>query len=201
MADEGENHALDWFGWVFLILIIYGIFIRVAPGLERFLERVQNGTAPDFLVLLHNGLLFFLDILLVISIAGVTFVLFKMARLRRKKLEAILKIETSPPEQSELRWQRILNLASSPNESDWKVAIIEADNILEEMVETMGYAGDSLGEKMKSIEKSDFTTLDDAWEAHKARNRIAHSSEHITQRETKRILSLYEKVFREFEYI
>jgi len=200
MAEE-ENHALDWFGWVFIILFLYGVLVRVAPYFGSILERIQNGTAPDFLITIHSVITFILDSMLVISIAGIVFVLLKMAGLRRKKLEAILKIETTPKDQADLRWERILKLVSSNNSSDWKVAIIEADAILEEMIRTMGYSGDSLGEKLKSIEKSDFTTLDDAWEAHKFRNRIAHSGEKITQRETKRIITLYEKVFREFEYI
>lgn len=201
MADEGENHSLDWFGWAFLLLLLYGVLTRLLPSLQNLIERIQDGTAPAALVIANNIVLFILDILLVIAIAGITFVLFKMARLRKKKIEALLKIETTPVDGNEKRWQRILELASSQNSSDWKVAIIEADTILDGMVTTMGFAGDTLGEKLKNIEKSDFTTLDEAWEAHKFRNKIAHSDEPITQREAHRIVALYGQVFQEFEYI
>jgi len=72
-----------------------------------------------------------------------------------------------------------------------------------EMVTNMGYHGDSLGEKLKSVEKSDFTTLDLAWEAHAIRNRIAHEGAAfaLTEREAQRVMKLYEDVFREFHYI
>lgn len=105
--------------------------------------------------------------------------------------------------QNEVRWNFIQEKLNSDNESDWRVAIIEADTILEEIVSTMNVSGGSLGEKMKLIEKSDFTTLDDAWEAHKTRNRVAHDGNAVplSLREVKRIIGLYEKVFREFEYI
>ena len=101
------------------------------------------------------------------------------------------------------RWENILVKLKSENEADWKVAILEADSILEEIVKTMGIEGESLGEKMKKIEKSDFLTIDDAWEAHKGRNKVAHDSINVplSRREAERILRHYEKVFQEFKYI
>jgi hypothetical protein len=56
---------------------------------------------------------------------------------------------------------------------------------------------------MKSIEKSDFNSIDMAWEAHKIRNSIAHEGSDflLNQREAKRVIGLYEIVFREFRYI
>lgn len=100
------------------------------------------------------------------------------------------------------RWSSIQSLIRSYNANDWKQAIIEADIILEEMVDKMGYHGDTLGDKMKKIEPSDFTTINQAWEAHKFRNRIAHSRDYVLSKdEAERIIGLYEQVFREFFYI
>lgn len=104
---------------------------------------------------------------------------------------------------NEIRWNFIQEKLNSDNESDWRIAIIEADTILDEIVGTMNLNGGSLGEKMKVIEKSDFNTLDDAWEAHKARNRVAHDGNAVplSSREARRIIGLYENVFREFGYV
>jgi len=100
-------------------------------------------------------------------------------------------------------WKRILALSLSENMNDWKQAIIEADVILDRIVSAQGYHGATLGEKMKGIEKSDFTTLDSAWEAHKVRNRIAHDGGDfiLTQREAKRVIGLFEAVFQEAGFI
>ena len=108
--------------------------------------------------------------------------------------------EANPAEQ---RWERVQTLLNSARESDWRLAILEADVMLDEMVGHMGYHGDSLGEKLKGVEKSDFTTLDLAWEAHGVRNRIAHEGAAfaLTEREAKRVIQLYEDVFQEFKYI
>ena len=75
--------------------------------------------------------------------------------------------------------------------------------MLTDIVSRMGYSGEGLGEQLKQVEKSDFTTLDKAWEAHKVRNTIAHEGGDfiLTQREARRIIGLYEDVFREFHYL
>ena len=100
------------------------------------------------------------------------------------------------------RWQRIVDHAESEHPNDWRIAILEADTVLDEMLDRMGYRGGSVGEKLKQVEPSDFQTLNSAWEAHKVRNRIAHDSEHpLSQREVKRVIALYKAVFEEFYFI
>lgn len=100
-------------------------------------------------------------------------------------------------------WERVQRLFNSDNPSDWKIAILEADIMLEDLVRVkMGYRGETLGECLKQIEASDFTTLEEAWEAHNFRNRIAHESDAgISRRDVNRAIGLFEKVFREFSYI
>ena len=104
---------------------------------------------------------------------------------------------------SEKRWEQVLTHLNSDKESDWRLAVLEADVLLDEMLTNMRYHGDSLGEKLKSVEKSDFLTLDSAWEAHAVRNKIAHegASFALTEREARRVIKLYEEVFKEFHYI
>ena len=101
------------------------------------------------------------------------------------------------------RWARIVKHLDSDNESDWRLSILEADLILEEMLDKMGYHGETIAEKLKSVEKSDFASIDEAWEGHKVRNLIAHEGGdfRITNREARRVASLYEKVFKEFHFI
>jgi hypothetical protein len=100
------------------------------------------------------------------------------------------------------RWAKVESLINSHNVNDWKQAIIESDIILDEMLEKMGYRGDTVAEKMKQIEESDFLTLNQAWEAHKMRNRIAHQGDYILSKtDADRAISLYRKVFEEFYFI
>jgi hypothetical protein len=100
-------------------------------------------------------------------------------------------------------WDGIITLASSENENDWRQAILQADIILDRLLDGIGYTGSDMGEKLRGAQIGDFVTLDAAWEAHKVRNRIAHEGMdfHLSRRETIRVLGLYEKVFNEFSYI
>lgn len=101
------------------------------------------------------------------------------------------------------KWENIKNLMSSHNSSDWRQGIIEADIILDDLLTKMGYQGNSIGDKLKQIEKSDFDTLDEAWSAHKIRNRIAHrgTEYRLEKNEAEKVIKDYEKVFKEFYYI
>jgi len=101
------------------------------------------------------------------------------------------------------RWDKIRQHINSANSSDWRLAILECDIILDEMLTKMSYHGETLSDKLKAVEKSDFLTIDKAWEAHRVRNAIAHegSNFQITDREAQRVVGLYEEVFKEFHYI
>ena len=102
-----------------------------------------------------------------------------------------------------LRWQNVLKYLASDNQDEWKLAIMEADSMLENLTDILELEGISVGEKLKSTNKDRFKSLDDAWEAHIVRNKIAHGGLQfeLTKREAQRVIYLYEKVFREFGHI
>lgn len=175
--------------------------------LQQFYERVMLWwkLALPYLKILSFLISAFLVYLLV-SFA------FKLAKLQKEIAknyappegaeEASLNAATIVPNPAAHKWERVQKHIESPNPNDWKIAIIEADAILDEMVDSMGYNGETLGEKLKGVEQSDFTTINNAWEAHKVRNVIAHeASFQIDEREARRVIELYRSVFEEFRYI
>jgi hypothetical protein len=119
-----------------------------------------------------------------------------------KKDKMIVAAEDLPSMQSQ-KWQKVLTHANSQNPAEWRLSILEADVMLDEMMQSIGLHGDSVGERLKNTSKADFKTIDTAWEAHKIRNAIAHEGSDflLSQRESKRIVGLYEIVFKEFKYI
>ena len=115
-------------------------------------------------------------------------------------------VEGIPAEEKKLgslKWQVIEKHISSENPGDWRLAVLEADILLDEMVRGFGYPGINLGERLKSASRDTFGTLDQAWEAHKIRNAIAHegASFELGSREARRVINLYRAVFEEFNYI
>lgn len=101
------------------------------------------------------------------------------------------------------KWVHIKQMIDSSNPNDWRQAIIEADIMLDQLVTSAGYQGATLGEKLKNIERGDFPKIQEAWDAHKIRNEIAHrgSDYVLTRREALRAIHLYEQVFSEFYFV
>jgi len=89
--------------------------------------------------------------------------------------------------------------AASDNPNDWRLAIIEADILLDDMLDEHGFHGLTLGEKLKGASLMTLHSLDDAWSAHKVRNEIAHTGGDfiLTKKIAHDTLARYRKVFAE----
>ena len=101
------------------------------------------------------------------------------------------------------KWNQVLIHVESQNQNDWRQAVLEADIILGELLTFLGYRGEGIGEQLKRAVKADFLSLDEAWDAHKVRNELAHAGSDypFSQHDARRVVSLYRKVFEEFFYI
>ena len=101
------------------------------------------------------------------------------------------------PKNNRIEDMLVHSASDSPN--DWKLAIIEADIILDEILKEAGYMGASLGERLKSISPNQLQSLDDAWQAHKVRNQIAHAGSDfiLTRKLAEDTIKQYRRVFYE----
>lgn len=101
------------------------------------------------------------------------------------------------------RWKYILTLIDSPNESDWRISIIEADTLLEETFKDKGLVGDSMSELLEEAKLNGYMGVQGAWDAHMIRNRIAHEGQAfpLTQVEGRRVIKLYQNIFEYLEVI
>ena len=117
--------------------------------------------------------------------------------------EAIWTNRHSAIDSKGARWNSIKQKIAENNPESWRIAIIEADILLDETLTSAGYSGQSLGEKLKSANTQSFRTVQDAWDAHKVRNDIAHvgSDFILTQRTANETMLKFERVFREFDDI
>lgn len=141
---------------------------------------------------------------------GIVYCVENLKRIRKKE-EQIYDLKVEPGFEKEPsgdtvmahRWQNATKHIASDNPNDWKQAIIEADIILDDLLTKMGYRGESIGEKLKRVATGDMKSLNEAWEAHKVRNQIAHEGSNFTlnHHEAKNVIGMYRKVFEEFYYI
>jgi hypothetical protein len=100
------------------------------------------------------------------------------------------------------RWERIVAQINSDDVNQWKVAIMDADSLLDEVLYEQGYSGDGVAAKLQQARKDDFDTLRYAQEAHGIRNRIAHDAGYaLSHREAKLAVASYERFFNELYHM
>ena len=74
------------------------------------------------------------------------------------------------------KWAEIKTMQNS-GPSGLKAALIDADKLLDYCMIGKGFAGETMGDRLKSG-GSRFNNLNAVWSAHKLRNQIAHEVEH-----------------------
>jgi hypothetical protein len=108
----------------------------------------------------------------------------------------ILQSNMSKKEAQE-SWRRIETHFYHGGESDLKVAILEADKLLNNALRDAGMMGIQLGDRLKKANESQIPNLNDLWQAHKLRNQIAHESNFVLKRDlAERALDIYEAALK-----
>ncbi len=134
-------------------------------------------------------------------------VLFVIVMVKTKKLVGVkinLAKEILPPQPAisglNVRWDEIEKHINSTREAEWKFAVIEADKLVDELLKSAGFQGDTMGDRLMNIQPGQLTTLQNLWEAHKIRNRLVHDTNYFLRyTEAKRAVTLYKKTLDELE--
>jgi len=141
----------------------------------------------------------------VIGLFVIVYATMRLFELRAREKEFYSTVIPAPGTASgaNSRWQHIESLVDGTTSSQWREAIIEADIMLDDTLAKQGFVGDGVGEKLKSIEPAELHSLQEAWEAHKVRNQIAHEGSAFDLSETlaRRTIAQYASVLREFKVI
>lgn len=178
-------------------------------GKNRFSDFIKNFlmiffSIIIFLILLFSAIIYYNKFRRELVVSGYKKTYFPEEKDLDAQNEKIL--EKSEPDNNGIinpRWQTVGRYYNSANPSDWKLAVIEADIMLYEVLDKSGFPGESIGEMLKNTDKSKLQNLDAAWSAHKVRNEIAHSGlEYVLTRNTiEKAVANYEKVFDELNFI
>lgn len=158
----------------------------------------------DLLELASTIWLTFTILSLLVSIVLLVVFVNATIRFHQTRRDEEEKYSTLHPHEAEerrdhSRWNHVRQMVESPNENDWRQAIIEADIMLDDLLSQLGYPGQSVGEKLRAVDPSRFHSLQYAWDAHKVRNEIAHSGTgyRLDERQAHRTIAMYEVVMRE----
>lgn len=155
-----------------------------------------------------GGINFLKTTVSVIAILLITAIIYTYIRIKElereqdEKIKEVFSFDEKAPVKN-TKWENVLKHVAGNDSASWRIAIIEADSMLDEMLIKMGYFGETMGDRLMSAKEETFPYLNEAWEAHKVRNRIAHDGSDfvINRPEVKRVIDNYESVFRAQDYI
>ncbi|MEK7098303.1 MAG: hypothetical protein AAB908_00215 [Patescibacteria group bacterium] len=171
------------------------------------LREMRYGWTPETVFEIW-GVVFPLSMFLTLLFAaGVVYCTMRILQIRRAEWAGFRKaahtVASEDVPATHLRWNRILEHAQSEDEHKWRLAILECDIMLNELLDLQGFKGETIAEKMKQVSRTRFNSIDDAWEAHKVRNKVAHEGVeyHISERDKNHVINLYQRVFKEFGFI
>jgi len=140
-------------------------------------------------------------LLTLMSIAILLYSTMRLRQIRHEEHHIYGTIEEEKLEQQvdHARFAHVMSLIESAHESDWRQAIIEADIMLDDLLKQLKIEGNTIGDRLKNVDRNTFKTLDNAWTAHKVRNEIAHkgSAYKLSNHLAYRTIKQYESVFRE----
>lgn len=164
------------------------------PRVDLVFAEISNFFAKNL------GLLKALSILVTLAFIffGVWFMIKTgWLQLRVDRIQNVILRKDTARKRSVKGWKNIQKHFFAGSDSELKVSIIEADNLLDEALRTLGFRGLNLGDRLKQLTTDDLENIDEVWEAHKLRNKIAHEADFKMNRDiAERALGVYERTFQ-----
>jgi len=136
----------------------------------------------------------------IILIIGIIILIIKSQAVseRLEDISFFLRPKRSLKNRFTKQWQKVRNLLSEEGESHWKLAVIEADKIFDNLIKEIGYAGENADERLNNIKEFQLTAIDQLKQAHQVRNDIVKNTEmHITKEEAENIILVYESALKD----
>jgi hypothetical protein len=143
---------------------------------------------------------FFSAVISAALIAGIVIVVIKTnwLGLKVERFRHIILKTNLPKEQAKKEWAKIEEHFYKGDENDLKIAVIEADKLLEEALREAGIRGSHLGDRLKNIKTEQLENIDQIWQAHKLRNDIVHQSTFKLKRDlAEKALAIYEDTLKQ----
>lgn len=145
---------------------------------------------------------------IILSILSVGFLIFAYRKTSWMRISVLTNLKefsnmkSVEESKSERDWRKVKQRLEKDWASESKLAIIEADKLLDGMLKRMGYGGESMGDRLKQVDKETLPNLDDIWLAHKTRNDIVHDPDYQFSTRSARIaIDAYEKAFEHLRNI
>ena len=179
-----------------------------------FLNNINIVNTPQFFTAFTgfinsppDNVIFILKIIFIIlSLALFGFIIFSLSKsswlkfLILEDLSEFFSFKPAGSKKTEKMWNKIIKRLDTGLESEYKLAVIEADNIVDDILKKMGFSGNALDERLKIINPVILPNVNQVKEIHQIRNNIIHDPDYkLSLEETKKILDVYEESLRELD--
>lgn len=167
--------------------------LYTAFGIKNFIYYISSPTLQDYLfpvklVFLVFGVFFF---------CGVIYFMINSSWLQFKFLEEASKFFSSKSygaRQIAKQWEKITKRLDSDSEAEYKLAVIEADDFLNSVLDDWGYEGETFEETIAKASKFFRDNQAQILHAHEVRNSIVFNADLVvTKEQAAGILDIYYK--------
>ena len=99
-------------------------------------------------------------------------------------------------------WKKAKNQSESEDESERKLAVIEIDDIVTEVLNQMGYEGDSLEKTLSGVSGEIIPNKEELLKAHKKRRDLVYDPNYdLSMDEAKEIMNVYEQTLKDLQLL
>jgi len=117
-----------------------------------------------------------------------------------KDLFELLRLKPASMGRIAREWRKTNKRLESEEESDYKLAVLEADSLVNKVLERMEIEGEDLEEKLENVSEDQISNLGQLRIAHRTRNNIAHDPDYrVEKEEAKDLLKVYEKSLQDLK--
>ena len=100
------------------------------------------------------------------------------------------------------RWESIIARSKINTQESIKHAILDADNMVDELLARMGLKGEHMADRLENLSSEDFGSLNRLWAAHRVKNNLIHEPGFvISQEDAQKTIADYGSFLKEIGVI
>lgn len=98
------------------------------------------------------------------------------------------------------QWRKVMRRLDTGSESEYKLAIVESDTLLDGMLKKMRLPGETIDERLQGISPLIISNMEDLKNAHQVRNSVVYDPDYrLSLQEARRVLEVYQKTFESLD--
>ncbi|UZE93151.1 MAG: hypothetical protein ACKKMV_02270 [Candidatus Nealsonbacteria bacterium] len=167
--------------------------------LDNIIQFILNPILPDWLLIV-KFIFLALNLFFIVTIVLVLLRTTWLKRLIFWDIKEYLTFRHYGLPRIDKKWVKIREKLDTGSEPEAKLAIIEAEAILNDILQKEGFLGQTLEERLNKLTTNVIENIEEVREAHKVCLNIVHDiSYRLDIKESKRVLDVYEKALVDLE--